>query len=56
MAIEDFPWSIQSASQPTTKSTDTIRKVQFGEGYTQVSGSGLNSETLTYEYSFTGCQ
>ena len=54
MTIEAFPWSIQSASQPTTKNKDTIRKVQFGDGYTQVSGSGLNSESLTYEYSFTG--
>ncbi|QCZ25495.1 phage tail protein [Leclercia adecarboxylata] len=54
MAIEKFPWPIQSASQPTTKSKDTIRKAQFGDGYTQVSGSGINDETLTYEYSFTG--
>jgi phage-related protein len=54
MAIEAFSWGIQSASQPTTKSKDAIRKAQFGDGYVQVTGSGLNDETLTYEYSFTG--
>ncbi|MDF3830231.1 phage tail protein [Pseudocitrobacter sp. 2023EL-00150] len=54
MAIETFSWGIQSSSQPTTKSTDTIRKVQFGDGYTQVAGAGLNDESLTYSYSFTG--
>ncbi len=54
MAIETFTWGIQSASQPTTKSKDTIRKAQFGDGYAQISGSGLNDEALSYEYSFTG--
>jgi phage-related protein len=54
MAIEAFSWGIQSASQPTTKSKDNIRKAQFGDGYTQVTGSGLNDETLSYEYAFTG--
>ncbi|BDH46385.1 hypothetical protein TUM12370_24290 [Salmonella enterica subsp. enterica serovar Choleraesuis] len=54
MTIETFEWGIQSASQPTLKSTDSIRVVQFGDGYKQVSGSGLNDETLSYEYAFTG--
>jgi len=54
MTIEAFIWGIQSASQPTTKSKDIIRKAQFGDGYAQVTGSGLNDETLSYEYSFTG--
>ncbi len=54
MAIEDFVWPIQAGSQPTIKSKDIIRKVQFGDGYAQVSGSGLNNEVLSYEYSFTG--
>jgi hypothetical protein len=45
---------IQSASQPTTKSEDTIRKAQFGDGYEQVSGSGLNDEKLIFEFSFRG--
>lgn len=54
MAIETFTWRIQAASQPTTGSRDAVRKVQFGDGYTQISGSGLNDEVLTYEFSYTG--
>lgn len=54
MAIEKFPWSVQAASQPTLKSKDVIRKAQFGDGYAQVTGSGLNDEQLTFSYSFTG--
>ncbi|WP_313624899.1 phage tail protein [Kosakonia sp.] len=54
MAIEAFTWPIQSAGQPTTKVKDTVRKAQFGDGYAQVSGSGLHTELLTFEFSFTG--
>ncbi|POP41737.1 phage tail protein [Superficieibacter electus] len=54
MAIEHFGWRIQAASQPTTGSKDVVRKAQFGDGYAQVSGSGINDETLTYDFSFTG--
>ncbi|WP_058911140.1 phage tail protein [Entomohabitans teleogrylli] len=52
--IEEFSWRIQSASQPTTTCKDSIRKAQFGDGYAQVSYNGLNDETLSYSYSFTG--
>ncbi|WP_447717261.1 phage tail protein [Pluralibacter gergoviae] len=54
MAIEAFAWRIQAASQSATKSTDNIRKVQFGDGYSQVSGNGINEEALSYEFSFSG--
>ena len=54
MTIETFPWGIKVSSQPTEGSKDTVRKVQFGDGYAQVSGSGLNDEIRTYEYSFSG--
>lgn len=50
MAIETFTWRIQAASQPTTGSRDAVRKVQFGDGYTQISGSGLNDEVLTMSF------
>lgn len=45
MAIEHFSWRIKASSQPTLKSKDTIRTAQFGDGYKQVSGAGLNDET-----------
>ncbi|ELW9440223.1 phage tail protein [Pluralibacter gergoviae] len=54
MAIETFAWRIQAASQSATKSSDNIRKVQFGDGYSQVSGNGINEEVLSYEFSFSG--
>ena len=54
MSIETFSWRIQAASQSPTKSTDNIRKVQFGDGYSQVSGNGINEESLSYEFSFSG--
>ena len=54
MTIETFSWRIQAASQPTLKSKDNIRKVQFGDGYAQVSGNGINDEALSYEFSFSG--
>lgn len=54
MAVEVFSWPIQSAGQPATKIKDSIRKAQFGDGYTQVSGSGLNPEMLTFDFSYSG--
>ena len=54
MAIEHFTWRIQAASQPTLSSKDTVRTAQFGDGYKQVSGAGLNDEVLNYAFSFTG--
>lgn len=54
MAIEHFGWRIKASSQPTLKSKDVVRSAQFSDGYKQVSGSGLNDETLSYEFSFSG--
>lgn len=54
MTIEAFAWPVQSGGQPAVKSQDSVRKAQFGDGYAQVSGAGLNPETLTFDYSFTG--
>lgn len=54
MAVEHFDWRIKASSQPTLKSKDSVRTAQFGDGYKQVMGAGLNDETLIYEYSFTG--
>ncbi|MCX3082840.1 phage tail protein [Klebsiella michiganensis] len=54
MAIETFSWRIQAASQPSITIKDSIRKAQFGDGYAQVSGEGINPETLSFAFSFTG--
>lgn len=54
MAVDAFTWKIQASGQPAITVKDNIRKVQFGDGYTQVSGLGINSEVLNYAFSFTG--
>ncbi|MDN5987575.1 MAG: phage tail protein, partial [Hafniaceae bacterium] len=54
MAIETFMWPTQVAGQPTTEYARTIREVQFGDGYKQVSESGINSERIKFSYSFRG--
>lgn len=54
MAIETFAWPIQTATQPTLDVKDRIRKAQFGDGYEQVVGDGLNPSQFSFPYSFTG--
>ena len=48
MAIEIFTWS------PRVNPTQTVnfrtRKAQFGDGYTQVSGDGLNPRSQEWEF------
>ncbi|WP_252120331.1 phage tail protein [Symbiopectobacterium purcellii] len=54
MAIETFHWPLQIGNQPEVQYNETVRKVQFGDGYTQLSGTGLNGETITFPYAFRG--
>lgn len=54
MAIETFNWPIQTATQPTLEVKDRIRKAQFGDGYEQVTGDGINPSQFSFPYSFTG--
>lgn len=54
MAIEIFSWPVQTATQPTLEVKDKIRKAQFGDGYEQVTGDGLNPSQFSFSYSFTG--
>ncbi|MBO8132454.1 phage tail protein [Dickeya fangzhongdai] len=54
MSIETFSWPIQTASQPATEYTQTVRKAQFGDGYSQVSGDGINGERIRFQYSYRG--
>lgn len=54
MTIETFMWPTQVAGQPATEYNETIRKVQFGDGYSQVSEDGINSERIKFPYSYRG--
>ncbi|MCS3433706.1 phage tail protein [Klebsiella sp. BIGb0407] len=54
MTIETFMWPTQVAGQPATEYNQTIRKAQFGDGYSQVSEDGINSEQIKFPYSYRG--
>lgn len=52
MAVETFSWCPKVASQVDT--SFRTRKAQFGDGYTQVAGDGINPVTPQWSVSFTG--
>lgn len=54
MAIKTFMWPVQVAGQPATEYSRTVRRVQFGDGYSQVSEDGINSERIKFPYSYRG--
>ncbi|MCP6536485.1 phage tail protein, partial [Klebsiella pneumoniae] len=52
MAIEIFTWSPRVNPQQTVNFR--VRKAQFGDGYAQVSGDGINTRSQDWELSFVG--
>lgn len=52
MALATFGWSPQISA--AGNSTFRVRSAQFGDGYTQVAGDGINTETQSWDLSFTG--
>lgn len=54
MAIEAFTWCprLDAAADVNFR----VRKAQFGDGYTQVSGDGPNPKSLQWELSFVGSE
>lgn len=52
MALEEFTWCPQTQSPGTT--TLRTRTAQFGDGYKQVSGDGLNGKSQAWDLVFTG--
>ncbi|WP_215846398.1 phage tail protein [Candidatus Pantoea bituminis] len=54
MAIEIFTWCPRINAAGETKFS--TRKVQFGDGYAQVSGNGLNPRTQSWDLTFTGTE
>ena len=56
MAIETFSWRTQTQSQPQGAFKTRTREAQFGDGYKQVSGDGLNPEEQNWPLTFTGSE
>ena len=54
MAIETFTWPVQIQAQQQISYAQRIKSAQFGEGYEQVSGDGINPETIQVPITWTG--
>ncbi|MDR4898404.1 phage tail protein [Yersinia kristensenii] len=52
MTIETFKWCPRLNAEADVK--HRVRTAQFGDGYSQVSGDGINSKTQQWTLSFTG--
>ncbi|MCC8385153.1 phage tail protein [Photorhabdus laumondii subsp. laumondii] len=52
MTIEVFTW--YPRTQAAGGVNFRVRKAQFGDGYTQVAGDGINPKTQNWELSFIG--
>ncbi|KER01504.1 phage tail protein [Photorhabdus temperata] len=54
MAIDEFKWRSQVQNSPTGEFAHNVRKVQFGDGYSQVAENGINSESQKWPFTYTG--
>lgn len=52
MALETFTWS--PLNGPTADIQNRNRSAQYGDGYEQVVGDGINSESQSWPLTFTG--
>lgn len=52
MATPTFTWVVDTQAQPTIGYT--VRTAQFGDGYAQDVGEGINNKTESWEVTFTG--
>lgn len=49
---ETFAWPVQHSD--TGEVTYRVRTAQFGDGYSQVVGDGINNQTQSWPVSYTG--
>ncbi|PIJ49203.1 MULTISPECIES: phage tail protein [unclassified Erwinia] len=54
MAIDTFTWRTQIQNGMEGQFNHRVRSVQFGDGYKQVSGDGINPETQSWPISMAG--
>ena len=52
MTLETFTWS--PLNGPTADIKNRTTTVQYGDGYAQVSGDGINTETQSWPLTFKG--
>ncbi|MCW7764333.1 phage tail protein [Photorhabdus luminescens] len=51
---EEFKWRTQIQNSPAGEFAHNVRKVQFGDGYSQIATNGINSESQKWPFSYTG--
>lgn len=54
MALQEFTWCPQTQSPGTN--TFRTRTAQFGDGYKQTSGDGINGRAQSWDLVFTGAE
>lgn len=54
MAMEEFKWQTQIQHQPAGEFIHRIKKVEFGDGYSQVAADGINPETQSWPFIYLG--
>lgn len=52
MALEQFIWHARNIA--TGEESQRLRTVAYSDGYSQVSGDGINSDMQTWPLTFTG--
>lgn len=54
MAIDVFQFKTEIQNSPEANFTNAVRTVNYGEGYTQVAGDGINSEKKEWPITISG--
>lgn len=52
--MEEFKWRTQIQDSPSGEFKHRIKEVEFGDGYKQVAGDGINPESQTWPFSYMG--
>ncbi|WP_272518480.1 phage tail protein, partial [Providencia sp. PROV208] len=48
--IEEFKWRTQTQESPVGEFKHRIKEVEFGDGYKQVAGDGINTESQSWSF------
>lgn len=52
--MEEFKWRTQIQDSPSGEFKHRIKEIEFGDGYKQVAGDGINPETQTWTFAYVG--
>ncbi len=52
--MEEFKWRTQIQDSPSGEFKHRIKEIEFGDGYKQVAGDGINPESQTWLFAYMG--